>query len=153
MSDALRKAPIDPAEYEISTDPARLDLEAVVRLLRTTYWAAQRPRELIEKSIRYSFCFGLYWRGAQVGFGRVVTDWATFAWICDVVVDEAHRGGGMGKRFVEEIVTHGEIAGIRQLLATRDAHTLYEKFGYERIGEFFLGRKFTLVPGSEPKPF
>jgi GNAT superfamily N-acetyltransferase len=69
-----------------------------------------------------------------------------------VVIDEAHRGGGLGKRFVEEIVTHPDIAGVRQLLATRDAHTLYERFGFERIGEFFLGRQFVLVPGSDPKP-
>jgi GNAT superfamily N-acetyltransferase len=144
--------PGDHGEYEISTDPARLDLEAVIRLLRTTYWAAQRPREVIEKSIRHSLCFGIYWRGTQVGFGRVVTDWTTFAWSCDVVIDEAHRGGGLGKRFVEEIVTHPDIAGVRQLLATRDAHTLYERFGFERIGEFFLGRQFVLVPGSDPKP-
>jgi N-acetylglutamate synthase-like GNAT family acetyltransferase len=144
--------PVEHGEYEISTDPARLDLEAVIRLLRTTYWAAQRPREVIEKSIRHSLCFGIYWRGTQVGFGRVVTDWTTFAWICDVVIDEAHRGGGLGKRFVEEIVTHPDIAGVRQLLATRDAHTLYERFGFERIGEFFLGRQFVLVPGSDPKP-
>jgi GNAT superfamily N-acetyltransferase len=144
--------PGDHGEYEISTDPARLDLEAVIRLLRTTYWAAQRPRDVIEKSIRHSLCFGIYWRGTQVGFGRVVTDWTTFAWICDVVIDEAHRGGGLGKRFVEEIVTHPDIAGVRQLLATRDAHTLYERFGFERIGEFFLGRQFVLVPGSDPKP-
>ena len=143
---------MNDAEYEISTDPERLDLEAIVRLLRTTYWAAQRPREVIEKSVRHSLCFGLYWRGTQVGFGRVVTDWATFAWICDVIIDAAHRGGGLGKRFVEEIVTHSEIAGIRQLLATKDAHTLYEKFGFERIGEFFLGRAFVLVPGGDPTP-
>jgi N-acetylglutamate synthase-like GNAT family acetyltransferase len=141
---------VSDAEYEISTDPERLDVEAIVRLLHTTYWAEHRPREVIEKSIRHSLCFGLYWRGTQVGFGRVVTDWATFAWICDVIIDAAHRGGGLGKRFVEEIVTHPEIADIRQLLATRDAHTLYEKFGFERIGEFFLGRKFVLVPGADP---
>ena len=140
------------ADYEISTDKARLDLEVIVRLLRTTYWAAQRPRDVIESSILHSLCFGLYWRGAQVGFARVVTDSATFAWICDVIIDEAHRGGGLGKRFVEEIVTHREIADVRQLLATRDAHTLYEKFGFERMGEFFLGRKFVLIPGIEPEP-
>jgi len=143
---------VNNADYEISTDGARLDLEVIVRLLRTTYWAAQRPREVIERSILHSLCFGLYWRGAQVGFARVVTDSATFAWICDVIIDEAHRGGGLGKRFVEEIVTHQEIANVRQLLATRDAHTLYEKFGFERMGEFFLGRRFVLVPGSEPEP-
>jgi len=138
------------ADYEISTDSARLDLDAIERLLRTTYWAAQRPREIIEKSIRNSLCFGAYYGGAQVGFGRAVTDWATFVWICDVVIDDAHRGQGLGKRFVEAIVTHPDLASMRQLLATRDAHTLYEKFGFERIGEFFLGRKFVLVPGTDP---
>jgi GNAT superfamily N-acetyltransferase len=73
-------------------------------------------------------------------------------WICHVIIDETHRGGGLGKRFVEEIVPHAEIAGVRQLLATRDAHGLYEKLGFERIGEFFLGRKLVLVPGDEPTP-
>jgi GNAT superfamily N-acetyltransferase len=129
-------------EYEISDDPARLDLDAVERLLRGTYWAGARSRAVIEKSLARSLNFGAYRAGAQVGFGRVVTDGATFAWICDVVIDEAHRGGGLGKAFVEAIVTHPEIAGIRQLLATRDAHTLYEKFGFQRYGDVFLGRQF-----------
>lgn len=133
-------------EYEISDDPARLDLEAIERLLRQTYWAVERPRAVIEKSVTRSLCLGIYRGEEQVGFGRVVTDGATFAWICDVIIDEAHRGAGLGKRFVETIFTHPEIAEIRQLLATRDAHTLYEKFGFERIGDFFLGRGFVFFP-------
>ena len=92
--------------------------------------------------------FGAYWRGAQVGFGRIVTDGVTIAWICDVVIDEAHRGAGLGKALVEAIVTHPEIAGLRQILATRDAHALYEQFGYERHGDIFLARNFRLPPAS-----
>ena len=133
-------------EYEISDDPARLDVDSVERMLRTTYWAWERSRAAIEKSIVHSICLGAYWRGAQVGFGRIVTDGATFAWVCDIVVDEAHRGTGLGKTLVEAVVMHPEIADLRQVLATKDAHTLYERFGYERFGEIFLSRNFRLRP-------
>jgi len=131
-------------EYEISDDPARLHLATVERLLRGTYWASDRSRAAIEKSLARSISFGVYWRGVQVGFGRIVTDGETIAWICDVVIDEAHRGAGLGKALVEAIVTHPEIAGVRQILATRDAHALYEQFGYERHGDIFLARNFRL---------
>ena len=137
---------ITHGEYEISDDPARLDLDAIERLLRQTWWAVARPRAVIEKSIARSLCLGVYRNGEQIAFARVVTDGATFAWICDVVIDEAHRGAGLGKRFVEAVIAHPEIAEIRQLLATRDAHTLYEKFGFERFGDFFLGRGFVFPP-------
>lgn len=135
-------------EYEISDDPARLDLDAVERLLHGTYWAAQRPRDVIERSIQRSIAFGAYWRGTLVGFARVVTDGLTIAWICDVVIDEAHRGTGLGKALVETVITHPEIDGVRQILATRDAHTLYEKFGFERYGDVFLARNFLMKPKS-----
>ncbi len=137
-------------EYEISDDPARLDHDAVERLLHGTYWAAKRPREIIEKSIARSLCLGAYCRGALVGFARVVTDGLTIAWICDVVIDETHRGTGLGKALVEAVVTHPEIADVRQILATRDAHTLYEKFGFERSGDVFLMRNF--FKNFVPKP-
>ena len=130
--------------YEISDDPARLDLDAVERLLHGTYWAAERPRAIIEQSIARSIAFGAYWRGALVGFARIVTDGLTIAWICDVVIDEAHRGTGLGKALVDAVVTHPEIANVRQILATRDAHALYEKFGFERSGDVFRARNFGL---------
>jgi GNAT superfamily N-acetyltransferase len=135
-------------EYEISDDPARLDLDAVERLLHDTYWASDRSRAALEKSLVRSISLGAYWRGAQVGFGRIVTDGETIAWICDVVIDEAHRGAGLGKALVEAIVTHPEIADLRQILATRDAHALYEQFGYERHGDIFLARNFRLPSAS-----
>jgi GNAT superfamily N-acetyltransferase len=130
--------------YEISDDPARLDLDAVERLLRGTYWALNRSRAAIEQSLKRSLSLGAYCRGAQVGFGRVVTDGVSIAWICDVVIDEAHRGAGLGKALVEALVNHPEIADVRQILATRDAHALYEQFGYERHGPIFLARNFRL---------
>jgi GNAT superfamily N-acetyltransferase len=135
-------------EYEISDDPARLDLDAVERLLRETYWAADRSRAAMEQSVVRSISLGAYWRGALVGFARIVTDGVTIAWICDVVIDAAHRGAGLGKALVEAVVTHPEIAGVRQILATRDAHALYEKFGFERYGDVFLARNFLLKPKS-----
>jgi GNAT superfamily N-acetyltransferase len=133
-------------EYEISDDPTRLDLDAVERLLHGTYWAWERPRAVIEKSIANSICLGAYRRGTQVGFGRIVTDGATFAWICDIIVDKGHRGSGLGKALVESVVLHPEIADLRQILATKDAHSLYEKFGYERRDGVFLTRNFLLRP-------
>lgn len=131
-------------EYEISDDPARLDLDAVERLLHGTYWAVTRPRAIIEQSIASSLVLGAYWRGALVGFARAVTDGCTIAWICDVIIDEAHRGTGLGKTLVEMLIKHPTIANTRQILATRDAHTLYEKFGFERSGDVFLARNFGL---------
>lgn len=131
-------------EYEISDDPARLDLDTVERLLHGTYWAVTRPRTVIEQSIANSLVLGAYSHGAQVGFARAVTDWCTFAWVCDVIIDEAHRGTGLGKALVEMLITHPKIANTRQILATRDAHTLYEKFGFERSGDVFLARNFGL---------
>jgi GNAT superfamily N-acetyltransferase len=129
-------------EYEISDDKSRLDLDAIARLLATSYWAADRPRDVIARSIEHSLCLGLYCHGAQIGFGRIITDQATFAWIADVIVDPAHRRRGLGMWLVETIVAHPGIKNLRQLLATRDAHTLYERFGYERFGDIFLGRGF-----------
>ncbi|MEP6669420.1 MAG: GNAT family N-acetyltransferase [Chthoniobacter sp.] len=135
-------------EYEISDDPARLDLDVIERLLHATYWAWERPRAVMEKSIARALCVGAYLRGTQVGFARAVTDGVTFAWICDVVLDDAHRGTGLGRALVESIVNHPEIVDVRQVLATRDAHGLYEKFGYERYGNVFLARNFKLRPES-----
>jgi GNAT superfamily N-acetyltransferase len=122
------------AEYLISTDPARLDLAFLCRALNATYWAGDRPRGVIEASVRNSICFGLYRKttGEQVGFARVVTDQATFSWVCDVVIDESHRGQGLGKWLMSCVVAHPCVKNTNSLLGTRDAHGLYEKFGYRR---------------------
>ena len=122
--------------FEISSDPARLDLDAVERFLRASYWAANRTRAVIEDSVRRSRCFGVYEesRGRQVGFARVVTDFATFAWLCDVVVDEAYRGQGLGKWLMDCVLSDPHLAGIpRWILATSSAHRLYERSGFRLL--------------------
>ena len=119
-------------EYLLNDDKSRLDLDTVCALLQRTYWAADRSRELIEKSIQHSECFGLFHRGGQIGFARVVTDYATFAYLGDVIVAAEHRGRGLGKWMVECILTHPAMRTTTQCLRTRDAHSLYERHGFER---------------------
>jgi GNAT superfamily N-acetyltransferase len=117
--------------YEISTDPGRLDVAYVHGFLTTSYWSPGVARETVERSIAGSLCFGLYAPdGAQAGFARVVTDRATHAWLADVFVDEAHRGHGLGVRLVETVLAHPELQVRRWILATRDAHELYARFGF-----------------------
>lgn len=121
-------------EFFISTDPGLIDHEAVERFLRRSYWAAGRDPSVIRRSIRNSLAFGVYKGGRQVGFARVVTDYATFAWLADVFVDEEFRGHGLGVWLVETITSHEDLRHLRRfLLATRDAHTLYSRFGFERL--------------------
>jgi ribosomal protein S18 acetylase RimI-like enzyme len=121
------------ADYEISTDPARLDFTAIHAYLTRSYWSPGIPLATVEKAARNSLCFGVYEKatGAQVGFTRVVTDHATFAYLCDVYVLEAHRGHGLGKRMMREAMAHPALTGARRImLATRDAHDLYRQSGF-----------------------
>ncbi len=110
---------------------ARLDIELIhAYLSQRAYWALGRPCEVVQRSIENSLCFGVYVQDQQVGFARVVTDYATFARLCDVFILEAHRGRGLGKRLVEAVVAHPALRGLgRLLLATRDAHALYRRHG------------------------
>jgi GNAT superfamily N-acetyltransferase len=120
--------------YLISTDPARLDRETIWRFLRTTYWSPEVRREVVERAIEHSLVFGVFSaQGAQAGFARVVTDRARFAWLADVFVLDAHRGRGLGVWLVETVLAHPELAGLRFVLATADAHGLYERFGFRPI--------------------
>ncbi len=123
-------------EYErdgflISTDNARLDVGLIHEFLsQSSYWAKGRPLEIVQRSIEYSLCFGVYKGAQQVGFARVVTDRATFAWLCDLFIVEAHRGQGLGKWLVACIMAHPDLQTLRGfLLATRDAHELYRRYG------------------------
>lgn len=130
-------------EFEISSDPARLDIDLIHAFLGATYWAAGRTRETVERSIRNSLCFGVYAAGGQVAFARVITDRAVFAYLADVFVLPAHRGRGISKALVAHIVEHPDLAGIPVfLLRTRDAHGLYAHFGFEplRSPEEMMGR-------------
>jgi len=115
----------------VSTDPARLDVGAIHTYLKDSYWARGIPRQVVERSLRNSLGFGVYDGDALVGFARVVTDLATFAYIGDVFVLEAYRGRGLSKWLMECMVEHPDLKDLRRWhLATRDAHGLYAKFGF-----------------------
>lgn len=119
-------------EYEIDTDPARIDLDVTHKFLsEEAYWSKGVPREILERAVGNSMVFGAYRDGAQAGFVRVVSDKATFAWICDVFVLPEHRGQGLGKYLMECVTAHPELQGLRRwMLATRDAHGLYAQYGF-----------------------
>ena len=123
-------------EIEIDADPERLDLDAIHAYISTSYWAANRTREVIAKSLRNSLCFGAYDGAQQIGLARVVTDRATFAYLCDVYVLESHRGRGIGKRLMSAVNAHPDLQGLRRFqLVTRDAHGLYEQFGFGALAQ------------------
>jgi GNAT superfamily N-acetyltransferase len=137
-SNGLRESP-DPRQngwmsYEISTDKSRLDRAAIHAYLTQSYWSPGVPRAVVERAIEHSLCFGVFHEGAQVGFARVVTDRATFAYLADVYLLEAHRGRGLARELVGAVMAHPELQGLRRmLLATRDAHGLYAKFGFRPL--------------------
>jgi len=116
----------------ISDDKARLDRPLIHAYLSgRSYWAKDVPVEIVERSIEHSLCFGMYQAGRQIGFARAVTDRATFAWLADVFILEEARGSGCGKKLVAAIMAHPELQGLRRfMLGTRDAHTLYEQYGF-----------------------
>jgi GNAT superfamily N-acetyltransferase len=119
-------------QYLITDDKKRISAQDVKRLLDGSYWASDRPLALIEKTIENSICVGVFFDEALVGFARVVTDRAVFAWIADVIVAEKERGKGLGKQIMNFIQAHPDIPAHSQLLRTRDAHGLYEQFGFKR---------------------
>ena len=123
-------------QYLISTDKARLDIKVIHGFLSNSYWAKNRTLKTIKISIKNSLCFGLYFKGRQTGFARVITDYATFAYLADVFILEEHRGRGLSKWLMEVILNYGEIQNLRRwFLATKDAHKLYEKFGFTSLKE------------------
>ena len=120
---------------EISTDTERLDIDLIHRFLsEESYWASGIPQDLVERSIENSLCFGAYDGRRQVGFARVVTDYATFGYVADVFVVPSHRGRGIGKELMEAIKSHPDLQRLRRwLLRTRDAHGLYAAFGFREL--------------------
>ena len=123
--------------YRIVDDLDKMKLEDIVRLLRMTYWADKRPVEIIEKSVRNSSCYGLYLEDADklVGFARVISDYATAYYLCDVIIDTEYQHKGLGTALVSYIDSLPNFSGLRGFLITRDAHSLYRKFGYEVVNE------------------
>lgn len=120
--------------YFLSNDRTKLSLDAICAFLSRSHWAANRKRTTIARSIENSLCYGIYRDGQQVAFARAVTDYATYAYLCDVFVDEAHRGYGLSKWLMESIMSNPDLAELRRFtLATKDAHGLYEKFGFKSL--------------------
>ena len=134
--------------FTISTDRSRLDLESIHQFLSQSYWSEGIPRDIVKKSVENSLCFGVYLEEEQVGFARVVTDYCTFAWLADVFIIEKFQGKGLGKWLIEFICSQPDLKNCKNiLLATRDAHRLYAKFGFkpiEDIGSFMIIRKKNL---------
>lgn len=139
-------------QYEITTEKQRMDIDRIHEILATqSYWAKDIPREVVRRSIENSLCFGLLYRGLQVGFARAVTDVATFAYLADVFVEQAHRGAGLGTWLIETILEHPGLAGLRMIaLATRDAHQLYERFGFVRVGDTGLAGRLMAIHNPDP---
>jgi GNAT superfamily N-acetyltransferase len=144
-------AELTKGKYWITTDPQKLDLDAIHAFLSRSFWAEGIPKDTVSKAMANSLCFGLFdgaaplsegsgrperIRGAQVGFARVVTDRATFAYLCDVYVLETHRGHGLGKWLIETVMAHPDLQGLRRFqLVTRDAHGLYSRHGFQTPGD------------------
>ncbi len=120
--------------FTISTDPSRLDLDAIVDMLSRAYWAKGRTREMIARYLQHSLVFGLYAGTRQIGLARIVSDYTTFAWLCDVFIHEDYRGLGLGKWLMQAVTGHPDLQGLRRfVLITRDAHKLYEQFGFKPL--------------------
>jgi GNAT superfamily N-acetyltransferase len=127
-------------DYSVSTDPGSIDVDLTHGFLTGSYWAGGISREVVERSIAGSIPFGLYRDGPgtreQIGFARVVSDRATFAWIGDVFVVGSRRGEGLGVWLIECVVSHPDLQGLRRwMLATRDAHGLYQKLGFRELAD------------------
>jgi GNAT superfamily N-acetyltransferase len=134
-------------DFELSTDPRRLDAAAIHEFLTDSYWSAGIPRRTVELALRNSLCFGLYELGAgateeakgggparQIGLARVISDFATYAYLCDVYVLPDWRGHGLGRWLIGSVMRHPDLAGVRRFsLATRDAHDLYRPFGFREV--------------------
>ena len=144
-------------DYVVSTDQALLDLDAIYGELGRSYWATGRTREVVARSLRGSLCFGLYHGERQVGLARVISDYATFAWLCDVFVLEEHRRHGLGVWLIDVVLSHPELQGLRRfLLATRDAHGLYTRYGFAPLAapERWMERlpDAATIPAPVPNP-
>ena len=122
--------------FTISTDPTRLDADTIAEMLKRAYWARGRPRERVDRSLANSLVFGLYDGEKQIGLARVVSDYAIFAYLCDVFIHEGYRAQGLGKWLMQTVHSHPDLQGLRRwTLATRDAHSLYSQFGWTSLND------------------
>jgi N-acetylglutamate synthase-like GNAT family acetyltransferase len=126
-----RRLMTEVGTYEITDDVKRMDIEKIVKLVQGSYWANTREEDVIRESVKNSTCFAALKNGKMVGFARVVSDYATMYYLCDVLVDEDERGHGIGKKLVETITEDDRFSNLRGMLLTKDAHGLYEKYGFK----------------------
>ncbi|WP_434799486.1 GNAT family N-acetyltransferase [Terrisporobacter vanillatitrophus] len=129
--------------FYISKDKDRIQFQNVNDMLGMTYWANNRSEDKIRKSIENSICYGAYLKdnNKQIGFARVVTDYATVYYICDVIVDENYRGNSIGKALMETIVNDKELQDMKGMLVTEDAHGLYEQYGFSKDENIFMCKR------------
>ena len=124
----------------ISDDKSLLNIDTIYDFMERSYWANRRPKDKIKKSIENSLCYGVYDGGKQVGFARIVTDWATMYYLCDVFIDDEYRGQGIGKKLIEEIISSEDLKSLFGYLGTKDAHKLYEQYDFIREQEKVMTR-------------
>jgi GNAT superfamily N-acetyltransferase len=127
-------------EFVISDDPKRVNVEVVAGLLSQTYWGHKRSRPVVEKLIPKSFCFSLLRNGEQIGFARVVSDFTVFSWLSDLVIEDEYRGKGLGRWFLDCILSHPQIAETQFVLQTTQARVLYKKFGFQESEKLMTRR-------------
>jgi len=120
-------------EYKFSDNKDLISIDKVCELLGKSYWANNRKREKTIKAIENSLCIGIYFKEEMIGFARIVTDYATMYWLCDVIINENHRKNGLGKKLIEIVTNIKELDGLFGILATRDAQKLYEKYGFKKV--------------------
>jgi len=131
-------------DYLISDDKSKLQIEKIIQMLNNSYWAENRTKDVIEKSIKNSICIGVYDNEKQIGFARCVTDYATFYWLADVIIDPDYRKQGIGKILVDAAINHDDLIGCFGVLATRDAHGLYEKYGFKLVTDKYMRRDYEI---------
>jgi N-acetylglutamate synthase-like GNAT family acetyltransferase len=125
---------MEMGRFLISTDRSKLDVDVIHRFLARSYWAEGIPRETVMRSIENSLCFGVYDNPKQIGFARVISDFATYAYVADVFILEPYRERGLGKELMASIMAHPDLQGLRRWsLGTRDAHGLYAQFGFKPV--------------------
>ncbi|MCL2002862.1 MAG: GNAT family N-acetyltransferase [Oscillospiraceae bacterium] len=127
-------------DFLISDDKSLIQIDRVYELLKTTYWAKNRSKEIVDKTIENSLCFGVYKDDVLIGFARVITDYAAVYWLGDVVVDERYRGQEIGKALIDFITKHKQLESLLGLLGTKDASGLYEQFGFKICGDIQMYR-------------
>ena len=129
----MKSEKVSKNEYRITTDNSKLDFDSIHNWITNSYWAKGRTKEEMKKVMKNSLNFGFFHNEKQIGFARVVTDYHTFAYLCDVIIDESFRGKGLGKMLMKEVFEYPELKIMKRwLLFTKDAHGLYEQFGFSK---------------------